>query len=118
MVITVIENHDFELGMNEETGIGVRGLESKFTHANTQVIEEKLGTIDLPIDALFHKQDNVTVFKPRGAIILGQFHIERLVGGLVALKKGIAKINLPRSLAMCGSQKKCSANSRPSHKGL
>ena len=51
LIITIIENHDFVLGVDEQARIRCPQKESQFQHATTEMFVEKLGRVDLATDA-------------------------------------------------------------------
>jgi len=70
LIITTIENHCFVLGVDEWARIRCRWKESQFQHATTEMFVEKLGRVDLTIDAFVELQNNVLSFKTSGLVAL------------------------------------------------
>ena len=49
----------------------------------------------MAVNAFLHAQHNVSVFISNRPIILWKLKVKWLVGRLITLEKGIAKVNLP-----------------------
>jgi hypothetical protein len=112
LVITVVQDHDLEFLMDEEAGISSRGFKAKLGHAFAEMFIEKLGGINLSIDALVHLEHHILALKCNGFVVLGKLHVEWLVCWLWALTEGKSKVNLAGLPSVGGSQDHGSSNCR------